>query len=98
MGAHGEPWGAHSGVFVEQWVYHKAPMGPQGLQEGLMPHPPGPPKKSIFLGLGGSGSQVWSNRAILWGSKATCPGMVLAPFWTDFGLPKHPFMINLYKN
>ena len=46
------------------------------------------PEKYAHLhlhGLGGSGSQVWPNRAILWGSKAACPGMVLAPFWTDFG-------------
>ena len=87
MGAHREPWGAYGGPFVEQWGYHKAPMGPQGLQEGLMPHPLGHQKK-YFDGLGGSGSQVWPNRAILWGSKAACPGMVLATFWTDFGLPK----------
>jgi len=45
----------------------------------------------ILMGLGGSGSQVWPNRAILWGSKAACPATVLDRFWPA----QAPFMTKL---
>ena len=62
----------------------KLPWGPKGCKRDLCPTPQAT-KKKYFYGLGGSGSQVWPNRAILWASKAACPRMLLAPFWTDFG-------------
>ena len=92
--AHGASWrpiGNHEGLMVASLLNNgatiKLPWGPRGCKRHLWPPPRGHQKK-YFDGLGGSGSQVWPNRAILWGSKAACPGMLLAPFWTDFGLPK----------
>lgn len=54
MGAHGGPWGAYGGFFVDRWCYHKAHRKPHGLQEALMPAPWQP----IFFGGGTGGPEV----------------------------------------
>ena len=57
---------------------------PMGCKKDLFMQTPQPPPKKQKFWPRGSGSQVWPNCIILWGSQAACPGIAFRWLWIGF--------------